>query len=127
MVAAHNETNPEDFLTLAEVMMNWEKFKKKEPIYRTIINRCYLASVLQAERILMPMVGPFPKTHEYYREVEDKLAFRGAPQSRDKLGTLRKMRLDADYDLSIPIPEKKAELAISTAKEVFQHLRDEIK
>lgn len=118
---------PEEFLELAEKMFNIEDLMDSEASHRTIINRCYLSSVLRAAEVLKPIVGEIPRNVEFYRKVEKYLGWRAAPKSKYKISTLRKSRIKADYNLKDPISKSKAAFAISTAKDAMELLKKEVK
>lgn len=109
--------DPEHFLAVAELLFDFNESEISEASYRTIINRSYL-SVLMKASVLLEDKGesPFPRTSDFYKSVEDALANRTALRSKDKLGTLRTNRGDADYDLDKPVNKDEADFAISTAK-----------
>lgn len=118
--------DPENFLTLAESLIEINESKILEASYRTTINRSYLAVALKAASRLEPIVGAPPRSLEFYKFIEDALASRTALKSKDKLGTLRKWRNNADYDLDKCVKRSSAEFAISTAKHVLTLLESEI-
>jgi len=119
--------DPENFLTLAELLIDAKESQSLEASYRTIINRSYLAVVWKAALLLEPLVGvPIPQSAEFYRFVEDALAKRNALNSKNKLGALRRWRNDADYKLDVRVRKGRAEYAISTAKDVLTLIESEI-
>ncbi len=114
---------PKDFLDFAEKILNDYSC---EPAYRTVINRSYLSAVLEAAKLLEPVLGEFSSTHEFYREVEDALGMRNANRCKDKLGTLRKWRSDADYDINKQTTKMIAKFALHAADDIFRLLPREI-
>ena len=94
---------PEEFLEFAEYLYKNVEVFNSEPKFRTIVNRCYLASVLKAGQILEPIFGELPRDITYYESVENALADRNAPASKDMLFELRKQRNESDYNWHINI------------------------
>ncbi len=117
---------PQDFLLIADDLLNLDQEGQPEALLRTVVNRSYLASVLEAARILRPLVGEFPEDHEFYTAVETALVLRLAPKSKDKLVDLRRRRKIADYDLHAQVTQKTAREALYLAHYVFGQLGQEV-
>ncbi len=117
---------PQDFLLIADELLNLDQEGQPEALLRTVVNRSYLASVLEAARILTPLVGEFPEDHEFYTAVEAALALRLAPKSKDKLVDLRRRRKIADYELHARVTREMARNALNLAHYVFGLLGQEV-
>lgn len=114
---------PKEFLKIAEDIHDT---LSSEAAYRTVINRSFLSVVLEASILLEPLVGELPTDHTFYQKVEEALSKRNAIKSKDKVSTLRSLRIDADYRVNEPITKNKADWALSIAKYLFDHMKDEI-
>jgi len=60
----------------------------------------------------------------FYTEVEDDIGTNLGSGARDKLGTLRSYRRDADYEISTDLPAWKPQQAIALAQEIVRVLSE---
>lgn len=118
---------PREILDFAECLLDANLNEHDQAQFRAVINRSYLAAVLEAEKILTPLIGAFPKDHEFYTEVENGLVQRNAPMSKDKLIDLRLRRKTADYDLESAIRHFDAEESLNVAGYLLDLMAREIK
>jgi hypothetical protein len=114
--------DPEEFLTLATVLLNQPEASPEEARYRTVVNRCYLTAYLRARAAVERLEGPFTEDADSYFRVEEALEKRQCYLGRVRLQSLRVDRADADYRMFKPVKRRKAELAIDSAKTVLQEL-----
>ena len=75
---------------------------------------------------LEPLGFEFSRSAEFYEEIENALHTRGAFNAKDMIGSLRRWRSNADYDLDQTATKNKAEFAITTAKQALQKMEEEI-
>ncbi len=97
---------PRVFAVLAGQLLEDERFGMAEAGQRTVVNRSYLAALMDAALRLEPeQAAPFPENHRFYGAVAEALGNALGSGSRDKLETLRAYRKNADYELTTSLPD----------------------
>jgi hypothetical protein len=91
-----------------------------------VINRAYLGALMVTAARLERIKGrSYPRDKGFYGAVESDLQSQ-LPGFKDKLGTLRRYRADADYDLETFIPRNKSEHALRVALSYIDELGEKL-
>lgn len=83
--------DPQHFLVLAKRLLDFSCNDYKEACYRTIVNRCYYASMLIVREWLKSIGYTFSEDHKVHEEVEERFRFHD-DIAADWLGALREFR-----------------------------------
>ena len=111
-----------DYFALCDSLIELDK---GESGYRTVINRSFLAAVMIGASILEPHVTKFPKGHEFYDKVEEAILTTTHDSTlMGDLKSLRKDRVDADYEPDKRITKTKAKECLSESLSFVQKMKN---
>ncbi len=96
---------PEAFLDFCQRLLENKDTFENEPLFRTIINRCYVAVYVTLKTELLKRGYQYSDNYKDYKKVERDVRRefkRNGKCIQDQLSTLREARKKVDYDYPFP-------------------------
>ena len=113
--------NPEEFLEVAEYLMNTDRFNKNSTYIRTAVGRSYYASFLCCWEKLSSIGIKIDSQSTIHRDVITKLLDKNSFIS-DLLDKLREERVKADYYMYEKFDNKRGNNSIKIAQEIQRRI-----
>jgi hypothetical protein len=119
--------DPREFIGLAHGLIDGTgEGDAPQSTLRTVVNRSYLGALLFSAQVLATYRGAaYARDGTYYHRVEEDLMDID-PGLRERLRSLRRWRVDADYDLTRDLPWRMSTTALEQADRLVREVRQKV-